>query len=109
MRIDMIGGQFVGSYTIVGDGNEYKRISDIKTKRDKGVLEVLPLTYPNIALGFKQCPTQQDILIRNATVWTSEDAAYKSDDGIYLNWPSSVRRVRCSKINYIVCSKNLRY
>jgi imidazolonepropionase-like amidohydrolase len=30
------------------------------------------LTYPNMAYGFKQLPTKETILIKNATVWTNE-------------------------------------
>jgi imidazolonepropionase-like amidohydrolase len=30
------------------------------------------LTYPNIAFGFEALPKTQDVLIRNATVWTGE-------------------------------------
>ncbi|WP_424494475.1 amidohydrolase family protein [Salinimicrobium sp. GXAS 041] len=36
--------------------------------------EVLPVTFPNKAYGFETLPKQENILFRNATVWTSEDA-----------------------------------
>lgn len=35
---------------------------------------VVPMTYPNVGYGYTEQPTQEDILFRNATVWTSEDA-----------------------------------
>lgn len=35
--------------------------------------EVLPVTYPNMAYGFKTLPKQQDMLFKNATVWTNEE------------------------------------
>ncbi|MBW3671629.1 MAG: amidohydrolase family protein, partial [Acidobacteria bacterium] len=42
------------------------------TVRDEPV--VSRLTYPNIGLGYETIPTQQNVLIRNATIWTMEDA-----------------------------------
>ncbi|AEE20419.1 imidazolonepropionase-like amidohydrolase [Dokdonia sp. Hel_I_63] len=44
---------------------------DDKKEEDKP-LTVMPLTFPNMAFGFETRPTQQDILITNATVWTNE-------------------------------------
>lgn len=35
---------------------------------------VLPITFPNLGYGYKTKPEQQNILFKNATVWTSEDA-----------------------------------
>ena len=34
---------------------------------------VLPVTFPNIGYGYKAKPRQENILFKNATVWTSED------------------------------------
>ena len=34
----------------------------------------MPVTYPNNAYGFKNKPKQENVLFKNATVWTSEDA-----------------------------------
>ena len=45
---------------------------DKKDKKDKP--EVVALTYPNVGYGFDALPEAQDILFKNATVWTSEDA-----------------------------------
>ncbi len=33
---------------------------------------IAKITYPNGAFGVSSVPTQQDVLVRNATVWTSE-------------------------------------
>lgn len=48
--------------------------SEEKDKKDKAaeLPEVLPVTYPNMAYGFKVQPKQEDILFKNATVWTNE-------------------------------------
>jgi len=43
-------------------------------KMDNSVPEVSPVTYPNLAYGFKDKPQAETILFKNATVWTSEDA-----------------------------------
>ncbi|MBC2839220.1 amidohydrolase family protein [Robiginitalea sp. SC105] len=54
--------------------------------------EVLPLTYPNVGYGYASPPTQEDVLFRNATVWTSEDA------GILENTDVLVRKGRIARI-----------
>lgn len=58
-----------------------KDTSDVKKEdgKDKDEKEsdepetlVSKLTYPNIAFGFETLPKQQDVLVKNATVWTGE-------------------------------------
>ncbi|AVR45926.1 amidohydrolase [Christiangramia fulva] len=46
-----------------------------KNEKDKkqDLHELVPVTYPNKAYGFKDLPAQQDLLFKNATVWTSEE------------------------------------
>jgi len=44
-----------------------------KDKKKDDIPKVTPVTYPNIAYGFKEKPKQESILFKNATVWTSED------------------------------------
>ena len=46
---------------------------DEKEKEEKTPTTVA-VTYPNIAYGFKNKPKQENVLFKNATVWTSEDA-----------------------------------
>ncbi|MBL7472146.1 amidohydrolase family protein [Robertkochia sediminum] len=36
--------------------------------------EILPLTYPNMAYGLTEAAKKEDVLFKNATVWTSEEA-----------------------------------
>ncbi len=67
---------------ILADGSEKNFTSTKKAldaskdkddkKEDDKPLTVMPLTFPNMAFGFETRPTQQDILITNATVWTNE-------------------------------------
>ncbi|WP_299683492.1 amidohydrolase family protein [uncultured Tenacibaculum sp.] len=42
-------------------------------KSDKKSPEVVAVSYPNVGLGNSVKPSQQTILIKNATVWTSEN------------------------------------
>ncbi len=44
------------------------------------------LTFPNVAFGFETMPEPEDILIRNATIWTSDD-----DRGVLRNADMLVR------------------
>ncbi len=48
--------------------------NEIKEEKEKQIPEVMPVTYPNIAYGNKSLPKAQDILFKNATVWTGEEA-----------------------------------
>lgn len=50
-----------------------------KDSAAKSVLPVSPVTYPNMAFGWKELPQPETVLIRNATVWTNEA------DGILQN------------------------
>ncbi|MDT0676098.1 amidohydrolase family protein [Autumnicola musiva] len=46
--------------------------SEEDKKEDKNHPEVLPVSFPNKAYGFSELPKRQDVLFRNATVWTGE-------------------------------------
>ncbi len=50
-------------------------------KEDTDISFVSRLTYPNIAFGTENFPAQEDVLVKNATIWTSEDEGilYNSD------------------------------
>ena len=73
-----------GSRTITGKmvlpgGNETSarltKTSDFEEKakeEDAGKPELLALTYPNVGYGYKEKPKQENILFKNATVWTGE-------------------------------------
>src|SRR6185437_4858531 len=50
------------------------------------------VTYPFGAYGWETMPTQQDILIKNATVWTSEK------DGILQNTDVLVRNGKIAAV-----------
>ncbi|MCB2231567.1 amidohydrolase family protein [bacterium] len=45
-----------------------------KTPEEEPPSRISRLTSPNIAYGFETPPTQQSVLITNATIWTSDEA-----------------------------------
>lgn len=65
------GTQTLFTATQTGESSDKKS----KEKDKKSTThQVLPVTYPNMAYGFKTLPKQQDVLFTNATVWTNEEA-----------------------------------
>ncbi|WP_298767461.1 amidohydrolase family protein [uncultured Polaribacter sp.] len=61
---------------------ESKKKSSKKTKEKKIV--VLPVSYPNLGFGNYELPKTETILIKNATVWTSEDAGILKNTDVLL-------------------------
>ncbi|WP_029037012.1 amidohydrolase family protein [Salinimicrobium xinjiangense] len=84
---------------ILGDGTETTftatrtaEASEDKKKKEDEHPEVLPVTFPNMGYGFERLPKQQNILFKNATVWTSEDA------GILENTDVLVRNGKIAQV-----------
>jgi imidazolonepropionase-like amidohydrolase len=73
------------------EGTKDEKGKDKKKGDDKAPV-IMPMTYPNIAFGFEQQPSQQDILIKNATVWTNEA------DGILENTDVLIKDGKISKV-----------
>lgn len=75
-------GKTFSGKLVLPNGNEGRfsanMTSEMEAKEDKkdekSRPEILPITYPNMAYGFKAKPRSKDMLFKNATVWTSEDA-----------------------------------
>ncbi len=72
--------QNLSGKAILANGNEVKW-SALKTALFQAVKDtikaekpnlILPVTFPNIAFGNSQKPSQQTVLFKNATVWTNE-------------------------------------
>ncbi|HEY9220395.1 MAG TPA: amidohydrolase family protein [Lutibacter sp.] len=61
-------------------------------KEDIAKTTILPITYPNIAFGFKEKPKQENILFKNVTVWTGEN------EGILKNTDVLITAGKISKI-----------
>jgi len=54
--------------------------------------EMVPLSYPNVGFGYRQLPRQEDVLFKNATVWTGEA------EGILENTDVLVRDGKIARI-----------
>ncbi|SDR67015.1 Imidazolonepropionase [Christiangramia echinicola] len=75
--------QFSGK-AILPNGNEtsfqavkktdMKKEKEDEEKEENETSSTIAVTYPNIAYGFRNKPKQENVLFKNATVWTSEDA-----------------------------------
>lgn len=65
-----------------------------KDKEDKmaEAPKVMPVTYPNLGYGFASKPKQEDLLFKNATVWTSEA------DGILENTDVLIKNGKIARI-----------
>ncbi|QLG44105.1 amidohydrolase family protein [Costertonia aggregata] len=63
-----------------------------KEKDEMAVPEMVPVTYPNIGYGYTSVPKAQNMLFKNATVWTSEAA------GILENTDVLVKNGKIAKI-----------
>ncbi|WCO00734.1 amidohydrolase family protein [Psychroserpens ponticola] len=57
-----------------------------KKEGSSALKEITPVTYPNMAYGFKELPKQETILFKNATVWTNEvEGILKTTDVLVKN------------------------
>ncbi|MGB7392790.1 MAG: amidohydrolase family protein [Pricia sp.] len=63
-----------------------------KTDEKKSAPEMVAVTYPNVGYGYESIPQPQNILFKNATVWTSEEA------GILENTDVLVKDGKIAKI-----------
>ncbi|MDX1470626.1 MAG: amidohydrolase family protein [Flavobacteriaceae bacterium] len=89
---------------IMPDGREMpvslQRTSEAKDKsgnnkgkdKDSESPKIQPITYPNLAYGFKELPKPQTLLFKNATVWTNED------EGILENTDVLIKGGKIAKV-----------
>jgi imidazolonepropionase-like amidohydrolase len=77
-----------------------KQINDTKKSKEKITKEIniVPITYPNMAYGFGKLQESQDILIKNTTVWTNEI------QGVLKNTDVLITKGKISKVGI-----NLKY
>ncbi|WP_246457735.1 amidohydrolase family protein [Winogradskyella echinorum] len=71
-----------------GDKKDAKKMMDSKSEDSF----MSPITYPNLAYGFKEKPKAESILFKNATVWTNEK------DGVLENTDVLIKDGKISKI-----------
>ncbi|MDD3721091.1 MAG: amidohydrolase family protein [Lutibacter sp.] len=77
-----------------GDAKEKEK------KEESSKITILPVTYPNIAFGFKEKPKQESILFKNVTVWTGEN------EGILKNTDVLIAAGKISKIGANLSAKD---
>ncbi|HSI71494.1 MAG TPA: hypothetical protein VK941_14760, partial [Gillisia sp.] len=58
---------------------------DSKKEEDKKVADVVPVTFPNMAYGSREMPKQENILFRNATVWTNTNEGILKETDVLIN------------------------
>ncbi|MCM4159333.1 amidohydrolase family protein [Antarcticibacterium flavum] len=56
-----------------------------KNDKKTTVANVVPVTYPNMAYGYKEMPKQENILFRNATVWTNTNDGILTETDVLIN------------------------
>lgn len=74
----------------------------VKTPAVTKAPEILPVSYPNIGLGHRQKVRQETILIKNATIWTSENQA------VLTNTDLLIKKGKIAKIGKNLKAKNAR-
>ena len=55
-----------------------------KKKKDAPTLSIMPTTFPNIGFGFSEKQKQETILVKNVTVWTSENEGILHNTDVLL-------------------------
>ncbi|WP_299156274.1 amidohydrolase family protein [uncultured Christiangramia sp.] len=67
------GGRETRFEATMKDAKKEDEKKDEEKKEEDNTRELIAVTYPNVAYGFKERPEQEDVLFKNATVWTNED------------------------------------
>ena len=79
---DILGNETSWSVSKVVKKDAKKKKSSKKSKKDDIV--VMPVSYPNMGFGNYVQPKQETLLIKNVTVWTSEDAGILENTDVLL-------------------------
>lgn len=74
------------------DNTEKKGGRGNRAGQDKGASDLGSITYPFLAFGWSERPTQQTYLLKNATVWTNES------DGVLENTDVLIRNGKIDKV-----------
>ncbi|NNE01857.1 MAG: amidohydrolase family protein, partial [Eudoraea sp.] len=94
---DVISGRLILPNGTETSFNAFKKEPTETTKKDSKKADsespkIMPVTYPNIGYGYTKKKKAQDMLFKNATVWTSEDS------GIMENTDVLVKNGKIAKI-----------
>ncbi len=80
---------FYGKKLTQTDSISKDKKKETKAKEPK---TIVPITYPNMAYGFKEIPKAENLLFKNATVWTNEN------EGILQNADVLIKNGKIAKI-----------
>ena len=93
----MLSGKVLASDQLAGNGTNAngKPVSwtaerqeqaddDKKTKKEKALPKKVAVTYPNNGFGFTQLPSAQNVIFKNATVWTNEAEGIMTNTDVWV-------------------------
>lgn len=78
------GTDFAGNKITWEARLEEKTESKKKKKDSKTKTPLLPITYPNNGFGFKRLPKTQNLVFKNATVWTNEAEGILTNTDVWV-------------------------
>ncbi len=73
-----------GATTFSATKKEAFTEKDDSDKKEEEKPTVLPVTFPNVGYGYSAVPRAENILFKNATVWTSEDAGVLENTDVLI-------------------------
>ena len=88
-KVFLPGGKettFTATKETASEAKEKKKKDD-----EKELFDVVPVTFPNNAYGFSEKPKQQNVLFKNATVWTNEEAGIVENTDVLVKNGEIVR------------------
>ena len=77
---------------VTSEEKEEGKKKDSEEDKEASKPELVPITFPNVGYGNSSLPTSQNILFKNATVWTSEK------EGVLQNTDVLIKNGKISKI-----------
>lgn len=87
-KISMSGTAIQGDRTLAWTATHIGEAEPAKSKKDSTKAAEKPeirITYPNNAYGWEQKPEAKNYLIKNVTLWTSEDAGRLENQDVLLS------------------------
>ncbi len=107
-KTDKISGKAIlangseSTFTAVKKAEETSEAKKDKKNQKTETPEIVSVSYPNVAYGFDKLPEAENILFRNATVWTN------GEEGILKNTDVLVKNGKISRIGNNINAGNAR-
>lgn len=86
-KSEIISGKAVlsnGSETAFTARKQNSVSEEDEKEKEENIFKVLPVTYPNMAYGYITLPKQENILFKNATVWTNTESGIQEDTDVLV-------------------------